>query len=67
MSRQIEARECQRCGIESTELEAFLWFDPIDQAWRSGPVCPERKSCRDRAAAQTIADEATFRRIVSRP
>jgi hypothetical protein len=68
MTRQLESRECQRCGVESIDLDDFLWYDADAQEWRTGPICIDRKACRDRrdaAEARTIADELAFRRIVS--
>lgn len=55
MNRQIEAQECQRCGVESIELEEFVWFDPDSKEWHSGPICVDRKACLGRAAAKVPA------------
>lgn len=48
MTRQLESRECQRCGVESIDLDDFLWWDTDAQEWRAGPICIDRKACLDR-------------------
>jgi hypothetical protein len=52
MTRQLESRECQRCGVESIDLDDFLWYDTDAQEWRAGPVCIDRKACLDRRLEQ---------------
>jgi len=59
MSRQLESVECQRCGVITSEVDPFLVFDIVSNAWRSGPICRDRRACHDRVQADRIAKSAT--------